>query len=71
MNDTGPFKARPSRQKITLGHHFGPLPSDPEMLASINAANAAGMHTCLQSHFELAELIGVGVAELDDLARAA
>jgi len=55
-----------TNHKLTPGHHIGPLPQAPEILASMHAMHMQGYRTTLTSTWD--ELQSAGI-EPDDLTR--
>lgn len=58
-------------QKLTpaqhLGQHIGPLPTAPEILASMQAMHARGHHTILAGTWEELQATGIEPDDLTEL----
>lgn len=60
-----------SHHTSTPGHHIGPLPTDEQTLASMQAAHARGYHTILASTWHELQAAGVEPDDLDELMELA
>lgn len=56
-----------NHQTPTPGHHIGPLPTAPEILASMQAMHAAGYRTTLASTWDELQSAGIEPDHLTDL----
>lgn len=61
----------PNHQTPTPGQHIGPLPTAPEILASMRAMHAQGYLTTLVSTWEELQSAGIEPDDLTDLGRLA
>lgn len=56
-----------NHHKLTPGHHIGPLPTDEQILASMQAMHAQGYRTTLSSTWQELQAPGIEPDQLKKL----